>query len=190
MTASMQTRAVVIGGSAGSVASLLLIAKALPSAYRPTVLLAVHVPPDSKKSVLVDILQTHCQLAVSEARDKEFAQEGAIYIAPANYHLLVEATGSLSLSVDDPVLFSRPSIDVLFESAADAYGSELVGVVLSGASHDGAQGLRAIQEAGGTIMVEDPASAYASIMPLAAINACPGAWVGSVNQIASYLKQL
>lgn len=190
MTAHAQTRAVVIGGSAGSVASLLAIVKELPPAYRPAIFIAVHIPPDAKKSVLVDILQSHCQLAVSEAQDKEPVREGAVYVAPANYHLLVEASGSLALSVDDPVLFSRPSIDVLFESAADAYGSELVGVVLSGANHDGARGLGAIQKAGGMVMVEDPAAAYAPVMPLAALDACPGGWVGSPDQIASYLKYL
>ncbi len=111
-------------------------------------------------------------------------------MAPSDYHLLVEKSGSLALSADDPVLFSRPSIDVLFESAADAYGGELAGVVLSGANHDGAHGLRLIEQAGGIIVVEDPDHAYAPVMPLAALDACPGAWVGSPSQIASYLKHL
>jgi two-component system chemotaxis response regulator CheB len=190
MTDAPHIRAVVIGGSAGSVTSLLSIVKELPAAYRPAVFIAVHVPPDSKKSVLVDILQTHAEVAVREAQDKEPIRDGTVYVAPANYHLLVEAAGSLALSADDPVLFSRPSIDVLFESVADAYGNELVGVVLSGANHDGARGLKAIRQAGGMVMVEDPAGAYAPAMPQAALAACPDAWVGSSDQIASYLKHL
>jgi two-component system chemotaxis response regulator CheB len=190
MNARPQVKAVVMGGSAGSVASLLVILKELPADFRPAVLLTVHVPPGAKRSVLVDILQTHCQVEVTEAEDKAPIHGGTVYVAPSDYHLLVEKSGSLALSADDPVLFSRPSIDVLFESAADAYGGELAGVVLSGANHDGAHGLRLIEQAGGIIVVEDPDHAYAPVMPLAALDACPGAWVGSPSQIASYLKHL
>ena len=190
MSSRPPVKAVVIGGSAGSLTSLLTILKALPADYRPAVFLTVHVPPDAGRSVLVGILQTQCQVAVREAEDKEPVSGGTVYVAPSNYHLLVEASGSIALSADDPVLFSRPSIDVLFESAADAYGSELVGVLLSGANRDGAEGLRMIEQAGGHVMVEDPAGAYAPVMPLAALETCPGAWVGSPGQIASYLQHL
>jgi len=190
MSERAPVKAVVIGGSAGSVASLLVILKALPRDYRPAVFLTVHVPPNAKRSPLVDILQTHCRVAVREAADKEPVQGGTVYVAPANYHLLVETSGSIALSADDPVLFSRPSIDVLFESAVDAYGHELAGVLLSGANHDGAHGLRLIAQAGGPVMVEDPQQAYARTMPLAALEACPDAVVGSPDQLASYLKDL
>jgi two-component system chemotaxis response regulator CheB len=98
-----------------------------------------------------------------------------VYFAPADYHLLVEADHSLSLSSDDPVLFSRPSIDVLFESAADAWGPALAGIVLTGANEDGAAGLKAVLEAGGLAVAEDPAGAYAPAMPAAALAACGGA---------------
>lgn len=190
MSAAQPIRAVVLGGSAGSVASLLTILKALPGDYPRPLLLTVHVPPRARHSVLADVLQAHCQLSVGEARDKQPARPGHVYIAPSNYHLLAEADGSLSLSADDPVLFSRPSIDVLFESAADAYGTELAGVLLSGANQDGAQGVRAIHAQGGTVMVEDPASAYAAAMPQAALSACPQARVGTPEQLALYLKHL
>lgn len=190
MSARPSVKAVVIGGSAGSLASLLVILKSLPTSYGPAVFVTVHVPPDAKRSMLVDILQTHCQVTVCEAQDKAHANGGTIYVAPSNYHLLIETSGSIALSVDDPVLFSRPSIDVLFESAADAYGSELVGVLLSGANHDGAHGLKLIEQAGGRVLIEDPANAYAPVMPRAALVACPQAWVGSPSQIASYLKDL
>jgi two-component system chemotaxis response regulator CheB len=190
MTSRPPVKAVVIGGSAGSLASLLVILKELPADYQPAVFLTVHVPPNSKRSALVGILQMQCQVTVIEAEDKEPIRGGTIYVAPSNYHLLVEKSGSLALSADDPVLFSRPSIDVMFESAADVYGNALAGVVLSGANHDGAQGLKLIDQAGGLAVVEDPAQAYAAVMPLAALEVCPDAWVGSPGQIASYLKHL
>lgn len=190
MTAAAPVKAVAIGGSAGSVASLLLILKTLPADYRPAVFLTVHVPPQARRSVLVGILQTHCKIPVSEAEDKQPVSGGHIYVAPSNYHLLIETAGTLALSADDPVLFSRPSIDVLFESAADAYGDGLVGVLLSGANHDGARGLQTIEQAGGRVMIEDPASAYAPVMPQAALAACAAARIGSPEQIATYLKDL
>lgn len=182
------SRAVVIGGSAGSVASLLAILRALPTTFRAPVFLTVHVPPHDRRSVLVDVLKTHCALTVAEAQDKEPVRQGALYIAPANYHLLVEDTGTMALSSDEPVLYSRPSIDVLFESAADAYGDGLACVVLSGANHDGARGAKAIEDAGGMVLVEDPAFAYAPVMPRAALQACSGARAASPEQIATYLS--
>ncbi|WP_109123510.1 chemotaxis protein CheB [Dyella sp. C11] len=190
MTTTAHIKAVVMGGSAGSIASLITIVRELPAAFEPSVFLTVHVPPSEKRNVLVDVLRSHCDIAIGEAEDKQPIQPGTLYVAPSDYHLLVESSGVLSLSSDEPVLFSRPSIDVLFESAADAYGEALVGIVLSGASSDGAHGSRAIQDAGGAVMVEDPLSAYASVMPLATLNACPGARVGSPGQIATYLKHL
>ncbi|HET6553138.1 MAG TPA: chemotaxis protein CheB [Dyella sp.] len=189
MSSNARIMAVAIGGSAGAVASLSLILKELPVDYRPTVFVTVHLRADSK-SVLVDVLRAQCQIEVCEAEDKMPIRQGTAYIAPPNYHLLVENTGALALSTDEPVHFSRPSIDVLFESAADAYGAALVGVVLSGANRDGAHGLSAIRAAGGIVMIEDPSAAYASTMPLAAWNACPEAQVGTPGQLASFLKQL
>lgn len=183
-------KAIALGGSAGSLASLFVILQALPADYRPALFVAVHVPPDAKKSVLVSVLQAYSHLAIREVEDKEPIHGNTVYVAPANYHLLVETPSSLALSNDEPVQFSRPSIDVLFESAADAYGDALAGVVLSGANRDGASGLKTIHDAGGLVMVEDPANAYASAMPQAALAACPQAQIGSPQQIASYLKLL
>jgi len=183
-------KAVAIGGSAGSVATLLEILKELPATFRPSIFVTVHVPPNAGRSTLAEILRTHCQVAVIEAEDKEPVKEGTVYIAPANYHLLVEASGSLALSTEEPVLFSRPSIDVLFESAADAYGAALLGVVLSGANEDGARGLAAIGQAGGATVVQEPSTAYAAAMPLAALKLCPGAQAASPQQIVTHLKQL
>ena len=182
------TKAIVVGASAGALEALSVILPDLPANYRLPVLVVVHVPPD-KKSVLVDLFRQKCRVAVHEAEDKEPILGGNIYFAPADYHLLVEKDGSVSLSSDEPVLYSRPSIDVLFESAADAYGPDLIGVVLSGANQDGANGLKAIVDAGGTALVQRPEGAFASAMPQAALAACPTAEVLSLEKIAVRLQE-
>jgi len=129
-------------------------------------------------------------MQVREAEDKEPISAATIYFAPPDYHLLIEMDKTLSLSSDEPVLFSRPSIDVLFESAADAFGAGLAAIVLSGANQDGAKGLRAAVEAGGTAIIQDPDEAFASAMPMAAIAECPSAAILSLTEIAVYLQGL
>ena len=182
------TKAIVVGASAGALEALSVILPDLPTNYRLPVLVVVHVPPD-KKSVLVDLFRQKCRVGVHEAEDKEPILGGNVYFAPADYHLLVEKDGSISLSSDEPVLYSRPSIDVLFESAADAYGPDLIGVVLSGANQDGSNGLKAIVDAGGTALVQRPEGAFASAMPQAALAACPTAEVLSLEKIAARLQE-
>jgi two-component system chemotaxis response regulator CheB len=182
-------KAVAIGASAGAVQALLTILPALPADYALPVFVVVHVPPD-RSNVLVPLFQAKCRLPVKEAEDKEPAVGGVIYFAPSDYHLLVEADGALALSTDEPVNYSRPSIDVLFESVADAYGPTLVGVILTGANHDGAAGLKAVLEAGGVAVVEDPVGAYAQAMPHAALDACPTATIMKLDAIALYLSSL
>jgi two-component system chemotaxis response regulator CheB len=182
-------KAVVIGASAGAVQALQVVLPALPADYALPVLVVVHVPPD-RSNVLLPLFQAKCRIAVKEAEDKEAILGGVIYFAPSDYHLLVEADGSAALSWDEPVNYSRPSIDVLFESAADAYGAGLVGVILTGANHDGAAGLKAVMEAGGVGIVEDPAEALAPAMPEAALEASPAAATMTLDAIASYLSNL
>jgi two-component system, chemotaxis family, protein-glutamate methylesterase/glutaminase len=182
-------KAVVIGGSAGALQALFVILRDLPANYDLPIFITVHVPPE-RRSVLAEVLQSKCQITVREAQDKEPISIGTAYVAPPDYHLLVEKDGTLALSSDEPIFYSRPAIDVLFESAADAYGPSVVGVVLSGASGDGAKGLRSIENAGGVTIVEDPGAAYASIMPEAALNACNEAKIFSLDQLAEYLKSL
>ncbi len=182
-------KAIVIGASAGAVQALLRILPSLPPSFPLPVLVVVHVPPD-RSNVLVPLFQSKCRIVVKEAEDKEPVRGGVAYFAPSDYHLLVEADGLLSLSSDETVNHSRPSIDVLFESAADAYGPALAGVILTGANHDGASGLRAVSEAGGVTVVEDPAEAYAAAMPSAALGACASARPMSLDAIASYLLSL
>ena len=181
--------AVAIGASAGAVQALTRILPVLPEDYPLPVLVVVHVPPD-RTNMLVPHFQAKCRVQVREAEDKETIRGGVIYFAPPDYHLLVEGDRTVALSVDMPVLHSRPSIDVMFESAADAYGAALAGIVLTGANQDGAAGLKAIVDAGGRAVVENPADAYACAMPQAALEACSAAKQMSLDDIASYLVSL
>ncbi|MCW1926004.1 chemotaxis protein CheB [Luteolibacter arcticus] len=178
--------AVVIGASVGAVQALSVILPALPAGYPLPVFVAVHVPPD-KRSALAELFAARCAVPVKEAEDKEVVCGGTVYFAPADYHLLVEQDFTLALSSDEPVLYSRPAIDVLFESAADAYGDGLTGIILTGASSDGAHGLQAVCAAGGAAYVQSPDTAEGSAMPLAALAACPGARTLLLEEISSLL---
>ncbi|ADG11652.1 chemotaxis protein CheB [Caulobacter segnis] len=182
-------RLIVIGASAGAVQALLALLPSLPASFPLPMLVVVHVPSD-RDNVLVPLLQAKCRLLVKEAEDKEPILGGVIYFAPSDYHLLVEAEGTLALSTDEQVNYSRPSIDVLFESAADAYGAGVVGVVMTGANHDGAAGLKAVLDAGGVAIIQDRTEAYATAMPDAALEACPTAFTMTLDSIASYLSSL
>jgi two-component system chemotaxis response regulator CheB len=181
--------AVVIGASAGALEALSIILPALPAQSALPLMIVVHMPPD-RRSVIAEIFRAKCSVPVQEAEDKEPISQGTIYFAPSNYHLLVEADRSLSLSNDEPVLYSRPSIDVLFESAADVYGPALIAIVLSGSNHDGAAGLKAVIEAGGLGIVQTPDDAFAAAMPEAAKAMSPSAQVLSLQEIAAYLQKV
>jgi two-component system chemotaxis response regulator CheB len=184
-----QPEAVVIGASAGAIDVLSRILPVLPADYPLPILVVVHLPPDSN-SLLAELFVTKCRIKVKEAEDKEPVTPGIIYFAPPNYHLLVESDLTLSLSSDEPELFSRPSINVLFESAADVYGEGLTGIILTGASDDGAQGLRAVGEAGGLALAQNPQEAIAAEMPTAALKACANAQAMTVDEITNVLAHL
>ena len=186
---SARAKAVVIGASAGALDALNVILPALPESFALPVVVVVHVPPD-KRSVLSELFDAKCRVPVYEAEDKQPLGAGAIYFAPPDYHVLIERGGRLALSGEEPVLFSRPSIDVLFESAADAYGESLLGIVLTGANYDGARGLKAIVEAGGVGLVQNPSGAFAPAMPEAALRVSPSARALSLEEIAAYLKDV
>jgi len=158
---------IVIGGSAGALEPLLAIFGDLPDELTIPIVVVMHLPP-TRPSLIPDLAARVCRRPVQEAEDKLAMQQSTIYVAPPNYHVLIERDRSLSLSTDPPVHFSRPSIDVLFESAADSLGRGVAGLVLSGASEDGARGLRRIHDVGGTAIVQDPATASCSVMPAAA----------------------
>lgn len=182
-------KAIVIGASAGALQALSRILPTLPTDFPVPILIVVHVPAD-RQNMLAPLFQAKCQMLVREAEDKEPALPGTIYFAPPDYHLLVEDSGALSLSSDEEVLYSRPSIDVLFESAADAYGPAVIGIILTGANPDGAHGLRTIADGGGIAIVEDPSGAYADTMPLEALKACPSARVMGLDDIATLLLKV
>lgn len=181
--------AVVIGVSAGAVETLSALLPSLPPDYPLPIMIVVHLPPD-KNSVMASFLNSKSQVEVKEAEDKEVLQQATVYFAPPDYHLLVETDKRLSLSSEHPVLYSRPSIDVLFESAADVFGPGLIGVVLSGANSDGSRGLKAVIDAGGMGLVQHPDTAHARNMPQSAIAVCPTARVLTIPEIASLLQEV
>lgn len=160
--------AIVVGGSSGGIEALTTLLPALPSTLRASVLVVMHMPR-GPRSRLVEVFTRHCVLPLQEAQDQDPILPGRVYFSPPDYHLLLDQGPRVALSVDAPVHYSRPAIDVLFESAADFYGEQLVGILLSGASEDGARGMQAIHAAGGLAVVQDPTSAPVSTMPLAAL---------------------
>jgi two-component system chemotaxis response regulator CheB len=162
------TRLIVIGGSAGGLEALAMLLRPLPRDFGLPIAVVLHVRAD-RPSLLATVLRDETPLSVVEVDDKQPLVPGTIHVGPANYHLLVERNGTLSLSIEAAVNFSRPAIDVLFESAADAFGAAVVAVLLSGASDDGARGLQRVAARGGCTVVQDPATAFADIMPKAAL---------------------
>jgi two-component system chemotaxis response regulator CheB len=178
--------AIVIGASAGGVEALGMILPALPAKFRPALLIVLHLPRE-RPSLLVEIYEKRCALPIREADDKEPIEPGTVYFAPPDYHMLVERNRQIALSTDEPVHFSRPSVDVLFESAADVYGERLLGVILTGANEDGAAGLHAIHRAGGVTVVQQPDSAKVPLMVVSALQRNPADFVLSLPQIAQLL---
>jgi two-component system chemotaxis response regulator CheB len=178
--------AIVIGASAGGVEALSVILPLLPATFRPSLLIVLHLPRE-RPSLLVEIYEKRCALPIREADDKEPVEPGTVYFAPPDYHMLVEKNRQIALSTDEPVHFSRPSVDVLFESAADVYGDRLLGVILTGANEDGAAGLHAIHRAGGVTVVQQPDSAKVPLMVVSALQRNPADFVLSLPEIAQLL---
>lgn len=177
--------AVLIGASAGAVVALSTLLPLLPADLPVPVLVVVHLPP-RQRSLLAEIFKNRCALEVCEAQDKQPLRSGVLYFAPPDYHLLVEGD-SLALSNEEPVQFSRPSIDALFESAVEVFGGRLLALVLSGANQDGAAGAAAVRGAGGIVAVQDPRTAEAAMMPLAAIERSDPQFIGTLAGLASFL---
>ena len=180
-------RLVVIGVSAGGLFALRTIVAGLPADFDIPIAVVQHRSRDSE--LLCELLQECAPLAVGEANDKEPILPGHVYVAPPDYHLLVEP-GYFVLSTDEPVRFSRPSVDVMFLSAADAYSPDVVGVVLTGANGDGSRGLRSIVDRGGYAVVQDPATAEVAVMPQQALKAVPTARVLPLEEIAPHLASI
>lgn len=181
--------AVVMGASAGGIEPLLTVLRSLPANYNLPMIVVVHLPAAGKDR-LVDVFQAHVAIPVRQAQDKAPVEAGVLYFAGPGYHLSIESDLKFSLSDETPVHFSRPSIDIMMRSAADAYRQHLVGILLSGASQDGAAGLAAIHHAGGMTVVQDPLEAQFPAMPQAALNLCPEHDVLKTNDIQLLLMQL
>jgi len=179
---------VVVGTSWGGLNALRELVGQLPAGFRIPTVLVQHRHRQSDH-LLSTFLQERTQLSVTEVEDKMPIEPGTLFVAPADYHLLIDRD-SFTLSTDAPVRYSRPSIDVTFYSAADAYESETIGVILTGANSDGSRGLRRIFDRGGVAIVQDPSTAESATMPSAAIRCVPEARVLAIAQIASTLSEL
>jgi two-component system chemotaxis response regulator CheB len=178
---------IVIGGSAGAIEVLREVVLQLNTPFKPAVAIVIHLPSGGP-TVLHEVLARPGAPPMKVAEDKEPIEPGTFYFAPPDYHLLVEGSRTFALSLDERVHYSRPSIDVLFESAADAYGSRVMGIVLSGANADGAAGLKAIAAAGGITVVQKIESADMIAMPAAALEAAPGSIEVDVAALAQLLR--
>ncbi len=181
--------AVVIGASAGGVEALSALLPALRAESDITLFVVLHLPRD-RPSLLPDIFARRCPLPVREAQDKEPVEAGTVYFAPNDYHLLLDPGPRLALSVDDLVHHSRPSIDVLFESAADVYRERLMGIILTGANEDGAEGLAAVHDSGGITVVQEPETARSPQMVMSAMKRRQPDYILDLEQIAAMLAKL
>jgi two-component system chemotaxis response regulator CheB len=160
--------AIVVGASAGGVEALLKIFAPLPKGYRLPIITVLHVP-DERRSQLAEVFTSRLAIPVKEADDKEALVPGTMYFASPGYHLSIESDKTFSFSQEERVFHSRPSVDILFDSAADVYGPRLAGILLTGANNDGAFGLARIKQCGGFTVVQDPKTAQARTMPEAAL---------------------
>lgn len=181
--------AVVIGGSAGGVDALVALLPALPAGFTLSVFCILHVP-GNRDSRLAELFDERLPMRVKEAADKEEIAPGTVYFAGAGYHLSVERDRTFSLSCEPPVHFARPAIDVLMESSADVYGPALAGILLTGANHDGADGMARIRARGGFTVVQDPADAQVPTMPVSAIHRCEPNLILPLARIHALLPML
>lgn len=185
----MKFRAVVIGASAGGLDAIRILLTGLKAEFNAPILIVQHLSAHSD-NYMINQLNKICSIHVKEAEEKERVLPGTAYIAAPNYHLLIEEDETLSLSVEPKVNYARPSIDILFDTAADAYGNELIGVILTGANSDGSKGLRRIKQLGGVTIVQNPKSAEATAMPQAAISLTKVDYLLELKEISIKLIEL
>jgi two-component system, chemotaxis family, protein-glutamate methylesterase/glutaminase len=181
--------AIVIGVSAGGLRALKTLLSFLPSDFSLPVIVVQHIG-ESSDGYWIEELNKVCALYVKEADEKEKIAKGNVYTAPPGYHLLVETDHTFSFSVDERVNYARPSVDVLFESAARAYKNKLIGIILTGSNKDGAAGMKKIKEQGGIAIVQNPITAESPEMPRAAIMATGVDYILSLEKITEVLLQL
>ncbi|MCK4920839.1 MAG: chemotaxis protein CheB [Bacteroidales bacterium] len=182
-------RAIVIGTSAGGMDALEKIIPKIPGNFSIPIIIVRHLHANTNEFPGYYLIKNSA-LKVKEADEKESIKKGYAYIAPVNYHLLVDDDETFSLSVDEKVNYSRPSIDVLFQSAAEIYKSQLIGIILTGANKDGAEGLKIIKQYGGLTIVQDPEEAKSEVMPRTALNTCKVDYIFSLKDIADYIIDL
>ena len=182
-------KAIVIGASFGGIEAIREVLLHLPASVRVPIFIVLHIG-NNRIDGFINSLNNNLKYTVQEAMDKDSIETGHIYFAPPNYHLQIEDNGTMSLSVDLKVNFSRPSIDVLFETAAWAFKDELMGILLTGSNADGANGMMTIKQCGGTTIVEDPRTATSGIMPMAAIELAPPDEILSVKDIAAKIAAI
>lgn len=185
----MMYEAVVIGTSAGGLYALTTILEALPVDFPLPVIIVQHRSRE-ERTLLEEVLKQKCKIKIRQADEKEMIQKGIVYFAPPDYHLLIERDHTFSLSYDERVNYSRPSIDVLFESAAYAYKSNLLAIILTGANHDGAAGIKVVRNLGGTTVAQDLKDALYPAMPRAAIETGGVQFVLSLNEIKAFLLNI
>lgn len=185
----MHPGAVVIGTSAGGMEALAQIIPKLPGDFPVPIIIVQHVSPHSENYIAI-YLNKLSKLNVKEADEKEVVKAGTVYLAPPNYHLLIELDKTLSLATSERVSYARPSIDILFDTAAEAYGRWLIGVLLTGANHDGAKGLLKIHNFGGVTIVQNPATAEVNMMPQSALDLFRPTKILDLDKIAEYLVRI
>ena len=187
--ASRTFEAIVIGASAGGITALLNLLSKLPVHFQVPIIIVVHIP-DTRESRLADVFQHHMELKVMIAEDKSPIIPGRVYFAGPGYHLSIERDRSFSLSCEEPVHYSRPSIDILMSSAADAFGASLAGILLTGANQDGAAGMARIHEVGGLTVIQDPSEAEIAVMPQSALDLFTPDFVFPLRGIQAVLFRL
>ena len=180
---------IMIGGSAGSLEVIMHLVRELPIDFKIPIIIVLHRKSEPG-NLLQELLSERTSIEVREAEDKEIIEQGKIYIAPVDYHLLIEKNKSFSLDVSEKIHYSRPSIDVSFSSAADVFQSSLIGILLSGANADGAEGLLEIRNAGGLTIVQDPKSAEIRFMPQQALNIGAAEMILDTEGLVGFIKGL
>jgi len=185
----MNYEAIVIGTSSGGMNALKFLFSSLPVDFSIPIIIVQHISPRSDNQ-WIKLLNINSKLYLKEADEKEKIEHGKVYIAPPNYHLMIERNKTFSLTIDERVNYSRPSIDVLFESAAEAYKNKLIGVILTGSNNDGTNGIKRIQECGGLTIAQDPETAESSYMPASAIAINQPDYILSLEEITALLIKL
>ncbi len=185
----MNYEAIVIGLSSGGMNAMKILFSLLPAGFSLPIVIVQHIGPRSD-NLWIKFLNEKSNLYIKEADEKEKIEPGIVYVAPPNYHLLIERDKTFSLTIDERVNFARPSIDVLFESAADAYKNKLIGVVLTGSNNDGTKGVKRIKEYGGLVIIQNPEMAESAYMPASAIAVIKPDYILSLEDIPELLIKL